>query len=65
MRAMRGVSDHDPPDPGFETRLLRWLRDEVGVEERRRLVRSDDSSVLVSKFEPGFGPPLHAAIHSL
>ncbi len=65
MRAMRSASDHDPPDPGFETRLLRWLRDEVGVEERRRLVRSDDSSVLVSKFEPGFAPRLHTLLDSL
>ena len=65
MRAMRSASDHSLPDPGFEARLLRWLRDEAGVEERRRLVRSDDGSILVSKFEPGFAPRLHTLLDGL
>lgn len=42
-----------------EPALLRWIRDEIGVEESRRLVRRDASGILVSKFAEGFAARLH------
>ena len=53
------------PNATLEARLKRWLRDELQIEEDRRLVRVDATTILVSKFEPGFAPQLHALLDSL
>ncbi len=53
------------PDATLEARLKRWLRDELQIEDDRRLVRVDATTILVSKFEPGFAPQLHALLDSL
>lgn len=50
---LEGGSDY------FERTLLDWLREERGVQERRRLVRADADEALISKFEPGFAAGLH------
>lgn len=48
----------------LEARLNEWLRDS-GVEDGRRIVRFDDDSMLVSKFEPGFAQTVHAVLDRL
>ena len=53
------------PDATLEARLKAWLRDEQQIEDDRRLVRVDDTTILVSKFEPGFAPQLHALLGEL
>lgn len=52
-------------DAALEARLKAWLRDELLIEEDRRLVRFDDASILISKFEPGFAHGLHAMLHDM
>ncbi len=42
-----------------EAGLLRWIHDDVGVEEALRLVRHDAAGILVSKFDEGFAARLH------
>ena len=46
-------------EDALETALNAWLRDDIGVDRRRRVVRADDAHILVSKFEPGFAARLH------
>lgn len=59
------------PAPGseeflaFETRMRDWLEHEAAVAEWRRLARLDEESALVSKFEEGFAPQLHALLEAL
>lgn len=50
---------------GLELRLNRWLRDERGIAEPRRVARVDDETILVSKFEPGFAARLHEVLARL
>lgn len=49
----------------FEARLRDWLRRDAGVDEWRRLARLDDEVALISKFEEGFAPQLHALLDAL
>lgn len=42
-----------------------WLEHEAGVAEWRRLARLDEHAALVSKFEEGFAPQLHALLEAL
>lgn len=49
----------------FEARLRDWLRDDVAVPDWRRLARLDETTALVSKFEAGFAPQLHALLEGL
>jgi hypothetical protein len=51
----------DEPSHPLQQPLSRWLRD-IGIQEPRRVVRADDESVLVSKFEPGFAAGLTALL---
>lgn len=46
-------------DDGFEQRLQQWMSGLLGVTEPRRVVRSDEQRVLVSKFGDGFAAHLH------
>src|SRR5690606_6371184 len=58
--AMTTAEDREQTgDAGMEAALNRWLRDEVGVDRPRRVVRASEDEVLVSKFEPGFAARLH------
>lgn len=52
-------------DPTTEAALLAWMRDDLGVEGYRRVVRATEHEVLVSKFEPGFAARLHALLDEL
>ncbi len=52
------------PDRDQERRLNDWLA-EHGVEGRRRIVRSNPPTTLVSKFEPGFALALVSRIESM
>ncbi|MFN8638513.1 MAG: hypothetical protein U0360_03440 [Dehalococcoidia bacterium] len=45
--------------------MRNWLEREVGVAEWRRLARLDEDSALVSKFQEGFAPQLHALLEAL
>ncbi len=45
--------------------LAAWLRDELGLEEYRRVVRENESTIVVSKFEPGFAPNLFETVDAL
>jgi hypothetical protein len=59
-------SKHDTThEAAFEARLRDWLRTDAGVSEWRRLARLDDDTALVSKFEEGFAPRLHALLDAL
>ncbi len=49
----------------FEARLRDWLRHDRGIEEWRRLARLDEDTALVSKFQAGFAPQLHALLEAL
>ncbi|MSP21841.1 MAG: hypothetical protein EXR66_02295 [Dehalococcoidia bacterium] len=49
----------------FEARLRDWLRTDAGVTDWRRLSRLDEDTALVSKFEEGFAPRLHALLDAL
>lgn len=49
----------------FEERLRTWLRQDRGIEEWRRLARLDQETALVSKFQAGFAPRLHALLEAL
>ncbi|GAB4324406.1 MAG: hypothetical protein Kow0010_06330 [Dehalococcoidia bacterium] len=49
----------------LEQDLNGWLRSERGIAERRRIARLDDSTILVSKFEPGFASRLHEVLDRL
>lgn len=51
--------------PDRHNRLVRWLRDEAGVTEPRRIVRDEPSGILVSKFDEGFAARLLAAVEAL
>jgi hypothetical protein len=53
------------PDVTLEARLKAWLREEQQIEDGRRLVRVDDTTILISKFEPGFAPQLHSLLDEL
>ena len=56
------------PDPRVDEdgahadRLNRWLKDEVGAEEPRRVVSRSDTRVLVSKFAGGFAERLRDSL---
>lgn len=52
---------HDLSPEAFHS----WLRDEVGLQEYRRIVRDSDSIVVISKFEPGFSQELFATVDLL
>jgi hypothetical protein len=58
-------TSHRAHDADLEARLRIWLRVEAGVSEWRRLARLDEEAVLVSKFEEGFAPRLHALLDAL
>jgi hypothetical protein len=61
------TSDLDTDEPDFselEPRLQEWLLDS-GVVDGRRLVRVDDATILISKFEPGFAAGVHAVLDLL
>lgn len=47
-----------------EAALLRWI-DALEVEGTRRLVRRDETGILVSKFEPGFAARLHELLDQM
>ncbi len=57
-------------DPGArrpitDAALQAWLRDELGLNEYRRIVRQSESAIVVSKFEPGFSQDLFALVERL
>jgi hypothetical protein len=54
-----------PHDAALEQRLRGWLRTDAGVPDWRRLARLDEDTLLVSKFEAGFAPRLHALLDGL
>lgn len=54
----RSRTSHDANDAALEARLQRWLREERGVSEYRRLAYADQARLVVSKFEPGFATRL-------
>ena len=45
--------------------LSQWLASEVHVDEPRRIVRTDDTTILLSKVEPGFALELHNTLDLL
>lgn len=45
--------------------LSAWLREEVGLEEFRRVVRENKTTIVISKFEPDFAPDLFATVDAL
>jgi len=45
--------------------LSAWLREEVSLEEFRRVVRENETTIVISKFEPGFAPDLFATVDVL
>jgi len=47
---------------GYADRLNRWLQQEVGAEEPRRVVSRSDARVLVSKFATGFADRLRESL---
>jgi hypothetical protein len=49
-------------DQAFVDRLNRWLRQEVGAEEPRRVVSRTDARVFVSKFAVGFAEHLRETL---
>jgi hypothetical protein len=49
-------------DGAFEEALIRWLQQEAGVEEPRRVVSRSDSRILLSKFAPGFAERLRVTL---
>ena len=52
-------------DPAQSQRFATWLQEVAGIDEPRRVVRADASSILVSKFEEGFSARLLAAVDDL
>ena len=54
-----------PSVPLTDEHLRRWLLEEVGVEEYRRIVRDSDNAIVISKFEPGFSQELFATVDLL
>lgn len=51
--------------PDLQAALTDWLDREVGVDRPRRVVRADESGILVSKFEPGFAAQLHRLLDEI
>lgn len=49
-------------DQGYADRLNRWLRQEIGAEESRRIVSRTDARVLISKFEAGLAERLRESL---
>jgi hypothetical protein len=45
--------------------LQAWLRDELGLTEYRRVVRENETVVVISKFEPGFSQELFVTVEKL
>ena len=50
--------------PTLEERLNLWLA-EIGIEGHRRIVRASPTTILISKFEPGFSQALVSRLESL
>jgi predicted GIY-YIG superfamily endonuclease len=51
---------------GFtDAELQAWLRDELGLDEYGRVVRENETTVVVSKFEAGFSQELFATVDRL
>ena len=62
----RVTAEHPTEPPAaIEARLRDWLHADAGVTDWRRLARLDEETVLVSKFEEGFAPRLHALLDAL
>ncbi|HXH22467.1 MAG TPA: hypothetical protein VNN10_10580 [Dehalococcoidia bacterium] len=45
--------------------LRAWLQDELGLTEYRRVVRENETTIVISKFEPGFSQDLFATVDLL
>ena len=58
---MTAPFEDDRPHP-LQRPVARWLREQAGIEEPRRVVRADERHVLVSKFARGFAAELHALL---
>ena len=65
MRRVTASTPASSPSNALETRINAWLRDALGLDEHRRVVRADAGSVLVSKFEPGFAARLNELLDAL
>ena len=61
----KDASHDDPAEAVFATRLLRWVHDDLGIAEDRRLVRADGERALLSKFDEGFARRLHALLERM
>ncbi|MCC6238292.1 MAG: hypothetical protein IT299_12085 [Dehalococcoidia bacterium] len=59
------IETDSPAFVAFEARLRDWLHHDRGIEEWRRLARLDEDTALVSKFQAGFAPRLHALLEAL
>ncbi|HEY7269877.1 MAG TPA: hypothetical protein VH951_08620 [Dehalococcoidia bacterium] len=51
--------------PLTDEALCEWLSAERGIDEYRRVVRENESAVVISKFEPGFSQELFATVDIL
>lgn len=58
---MTAPFEDDRPHP-LQRPVARWLREDVGIEEPRRVVHANQGHILVSKFERGFAAELHALL---
>lgn len=57
-----GVEGLDQSPGDAERRLNRWLHDDAGIAEPRRIVSRSTDRILVSKFPPGFGERLRQTL---
>jgi hypothetical protein len=55
------MTDHETSDEVLQA----WLKEALGLDEYRRVVRESDTTVVISKFPPGFTQELFATMDAL